>query len=129
MVGFTFLLTRTVLAAHAEQIATHGGIEGLRHQGLLDSALARPRNRSTLEADADCATLAADYAFGIARNHPFIDGNKRIAFIAMQLFLSLNHAQLVVSQDEALRTMLALAAGEMDRPTLVIWIRKHLAAV
>jgi death-on-curing protein len=116
-----------ILAVHDEQLAEHGGGEGVRDEGLLDSALARPPNRSTYDQKADLAALAAAYAFGIARNHPFIDGNKRTAYVAMELFLSLNGLELTASDHDAVLTMIKLAAGEIGEDELAIWIRANSA--
>ncbi len=123
MTDFVFLSREIVLAIHEEQLAQHGGGVGLRDEGLLDSALARPINRVGHAAGADCASLAADYAFGIAKNHPFIDGNKRTGFVAMELCLELNGCQLKASDEEALLAMLRLAAGESTEVDLAAWLR------
>jgi death on curing protein len=122
---FVLLLPEVILAIHEEQLATHGGGAGLRDRGLLDSALARPQNRLAYDPGADCAALAADYAYGIARNHPFIDGNKRTAFVAMELCLALNGYSLDATDEDALLAMLALAAGETDENEFASWIRPH----
>lgn len=116
-----------ILAVHDEQLAEHGGGEGVRDEGLLDSALARPPNRSAYGQKVDLAALAAAYAFGIARNHPFVDGNKRTAYVAMELFLYLNGIELTASDHEAVLTMVKLAAGEISEDELAIWIRANSA--
>ena len=116
-----------ILAVHDEQLAEHGGGEGVRDEGLLDSALARPPNRSAYDQKADLAALAAAYTFGIARNHPFIDGNKRTAYVAMELFLHLNGVELTASDHDAVLTMVKLAAGEIGEDELAIWIRANSA--
>lgn len=113
-----------ILAIHDEQIARHGGASGLRDSGLLDSALARPLNLAGY-GEPDTAELAAMYAVGIARNHPFIDGNKRAAFMAMVLFLALNGMAFDPPEVEATMTMLAMAAGEIDDAAFVAWVRVH----
>ena len=128
MADFTFLEIEVVMAIHEEQLAVHGGGVGLRDAGLLESALARPLNRIAYDPEADVAVLAAAYAFGIARNHPFIDGNKRTAFVAMELCLLLNGCRLVASDEDALMAMLRLAAGEIEEDAFALWIRDHLAA-
>ena len=115
-----------LLAIHSDQIQAHGGSLGLRDRGLLESALERPRNRFHYEADADLASLAAAYGFGIARNHPFMDGNKRVAFQAMYLFLGLNGSRIDASEQEVVTIILSLAAGELDEPSLAVWLRDHL---
>ena len=115
---------KLVLAIHDLQIAEHGGAAGLRESGLLDSALARPLNRAGY-GDPDVVELAALYAIGIARNHPFMDGNKRTAWAAMATFLDLNGVGFDPDQIEATTTMLLLAAGEVDDATFTAWVRRH----
>ena len=106
-----------VWAVHEAQLAEHGGSAGVRDAGLLKSALARPLNLLAY-GEADASTLAAAYGFGIARNHPFIDGNKRTAFVCAELFLALNGYVLSASDADCVSTMLALAAGELPKPSL-----------
>jgi death-on-curing protein len=115
---------RALVLLHDETLAEHGGRSGLRDEGLLESALARPRNLAAY-GTPDVADLAASYGVGLARNHPFVDGNKRAAFLAVGLFLALNGYRLVSSQAEATLTMLGLAAGDIDEPTFAVWIREH----
>ena len=103
---------------HSESLAEYGGLPGMRDEGLLVSALVRPRNLFTYERVTNIPRLAAAYAYGIARNHPFVDGNKRAAFLAIGLFLSLNGFSLQVEQKEAVNTMLTLATGDLDELTL-----------
>lgn len=109
---------------HSEQLALYGGPEGVRDAGLLESALMRPVNRFAY-GETDMAALAAAYAFGIARNHPFIDGNKRVAFLAMMTFLRLNGVRFAPSEALAAAAILALAAGEVDEDGLTRWIRDN----
>ncbi len=116
-----------ILAIHDEQLAEHGGGESVRDEGLLDSALTRPQNQFAYNRKADLAALAAAYAFGIARNHPFIDGNKRTAFVAMELFLDLNGVALTASDHDAVVTTLRLAAGEIEEDELAAWVRANSA--
>lgn len=111
-------------AVHEEQLAEHGGAPGTRDEGLFESALARPQQLAHY-GEPDAADLAASYAFGIARNHPFVDGNKRTAFVALELFLALNGFALQASDEACVLTMLALAAGELDEAVLAAWIRQH----
>ncbi len=113
-----------VLAIHAEQLARHGGAAGLRDTGLLESALARPFNLAAYN-EPDIAELGATYAIAIARNHPFIDGNKRAAFMALVLFLALNGTAFDPPEVEATITMLSMAAGDVDDPTFIAWVRRH----
>lgn len=115
------------LAAHQEQIAEHGGGTGVRDATLLESAMARPRNLAAY-GKADLAALAAAYAFGIARNHPFVDGNKRTAAVVSETFLIRNGAWLDVTDAELVVTFLALAAGELAEDELASWFRDHLSA-
>lgn len=112
------------LAVHEEQLAEHGGSAGIRDAGLLESALARPKNVAAY-GEPDFAELAASYGFGIARNHPFVDGNKRTAFVSVELFLRLNGYQLVADDAACVLTMLAVAVGEMDEAIFADWLRRH----
>lgn len=114
------------LAAHAEQLAEHGGGEGVRDAGALESAMARPRNVARY-GEPDAAALAAAYAFGIARNHPFVDGNKRTAAVVAETFLVLNGHGLHATDAELVVAILALAAGELTEDELAGWLREHLA--
>jgi death-on-curing protein len=117
-----------ILAVHDEQLAEHGGASGVRDAGLLESALARPLQLASY-GEPDLADLAAAYGFGLARNHPFIDGNKRTAFVAVELFLALNGQSLIADDANCVLTMLALAAGELSEAGFATWIRKHLAEI
>jgi death-on-curing protein len=120
-----FWLTRQIIVAiHDEQLAVHGGAAGLRDEGLLESALDRPRNRWAYE-QAELAELAAAYAFGIARNHPFVDGNKRTSLLALYTFLGVNGIDFVVAEADAAAMILALAAGEVSEESLARWIRDN----
>ena len=120
-----WLTKAVILAIHDEQLAEHGGGTGVRDDGLFDPALARPQNRLAYDAAADLATLAAAYAFGLARNHPFIDGNKRTAFVAAEVFLDLNGMTLTASDEDCVLTMLRLAAGEIDEDAFADWLRAN----
>jgi death on curing protein len=115
-----------VLAIHEAQLAEHGGIAGIRDEGLLSSALARPLNLDAYGDEPDAASLAAAYAFGIARNHPFLDGNKRTAFVVMELFLGLNGWILTAEDTDCISTMLALASGNLSEKALTDWLREHI---
>ena len=113
---------------HEESLAMFGGASGLRDEGLLDSALARPLNTHAYNADSTLADLAASYGFGLAKNHAFLDGNKRAAFLSIGMFLSINGHKLVADQVDAIQTMLAVAAGELDERGLAAWIQKNSVA-
>jgi death-on-curing protein len=114
-----------VLAIHEAQLAEHGGIARIRDEGLLASALARPCNLEAYGEDVDAAALAAAYAFGIARNHPFLDGNKRTAFVVMELFLNLQGWILNADDTDCISTMLSVASGELGEKALATWLRCH----
>lgn len=115
---------QALMLLHAESLAEHGGGEGLRDAGLLASALARPLNLVAY-GDPDFAELAASYGFGLAKNHPFVDGNKRAAFLAVGLFLYLNGYRLQATQAEATLAMLALAGSEITESEFAQWVRDH----
>lgn len=115
------------LAIHDRQLAEHGGGTGVREMALLESALARAVNR-WLYGDEDPANLAAAYAFGVARNHPFVDGNKRTAWVLARLFLALNRHEIEFDLEDATQTMIALAAGELSEEEMADWFRLHLTA-
>ena len=121
---WTWIDKRLLLLLHDESLAEHGGLAGMRDEGLLDSALVRPRNLLA-HGDPDFAALAAAYGFGLAKNHPFVDGNKRAAFLSIGLFLAINGLRLVATQADATLTMLAVAAGEIDEAALGDWIRRN----
>ena len=128
MSDILWLRTDAVLAMHARQLAEHGGSTGIRDTGLLDSALQRPLNKASY-GEPDVFELAAAYAYGIARNHPFIDGNKRTALVASRSFLILNGYQITASKEDRLKTFLALASGELSEDNLAAWFRKHAKAL
>ena len=111
-----------LMLLQAESLAEHGGLEGIRDEGLLESALARPININLSDGETDIPRLAAAYAAGVIRNHPFADGNKRAAFLAMGLFLALNGWRLTAGKADAPRTFWALAADEMPEAELANWI-------
>jgi death-on-curing protein len=122
-----WLSPQLILAIHDEQLAEHGGSIGLRDAGLLDSALARPLNRAGY-GEPDIAELAAVYALAIAQNHPFVDGNKRTAYVALEVFLRLNGCRFTVGDAEAVVVMLAMAAGELPDAEFIAWVRLNTAA-
>ena len=113
-------------AIHDRQLAEHGGLDGVRDKGAVESALARPQNLD-IYASADAAALAAAYAYGLARNHGFTDGNKRTAWVVARLFLVDNGYRLKFDQADAVRTMEAVAAGALDEAALAEWFRQRIA--
>ncbi len=113
-----------VLAIHDEQLAIHGGSSGVRDMALLESALGRPRNKWAYE-NAELSELAAAYGYGIARNHPFVDGNKRTALLAIYTFLGINGVDFIVPEADAAAMILSLAAGEVSEESLARWIRDN----
>ncbi len=115
---------RVIRAIHEEQLAEHGGAPGVRDEGLLESALARHQYLAAY-GQPDITDLAAAYGYGIARNHPFVDGNKRTAFVAVELFLALNQLALTADDASCLLTTLALAAGDLSEADFAAWIRAH----
>ena len=115
-------------AAHDEQLAEHGGAAGLRDAGLFESALARPRN-AAVYGEPDAAALAAAYGFGLAKNHAFVDGNKRIALVAMETFLMLNGFALTADDAQTVLVILSVAAGSFSEDALAGWLRKNIAAL
>ncbi len=122
--SFVWIDESVVWAVHEAQLAEHGGSAGVRDAGLLASALARPKNLLAY-GSLDVADCAAAYGFGIARNHPFSDGNMRTAFVFAELFLALNGNELVADDLDCVATMLAVAAGELDEATFAAWLRQH----
>ncbi len=113
-------------AAHLDQLREHGGLPGVRDENALESALARARQKFAYEKDADLALLAAAYGFGMATNHPYNDGNKRTAFLAMMIFLGLNGRDLDATEPEVVTIMLGLASGQLKERELAEWLRGHI---
>jgi death-on-curing protein len=126
--GPIWVLSSVVEAIHDAQCAEHGGALGIRDAGLLDSGLARPRNLHA-HGETDMCALAAAYASGIVRNHPFVDGNKRTAFLAAYVFLGLNGLDLAADEAEAAAAMLSLASGDIREDAFAEWLRKHTRAL
>lgn len=126
MTQWVWLDNSVILAVHDEQLAEHGGISGVRDEGMFLSAMSRAQNLAAYGAP-DYAELAAAYGVGLAKNHPFLDGNKRTAFVAVELFLVLNAFDLVANDVNCTLTMLAVAAGDMDEAALAAWIRENTA--
>ena len=113
-------------AAHLDQLREHGGLPGIRDEHALEAALARPQQKHHYEPDADLATLAAAYAFGLAKAHPFNDGNKRTAFLAAMIFLGVNGKDLDATEAEVVQVMTALAAGSLTEAALATWMRERI---
>ena len=126
MIEPRWLAIMHVLTIHSDQIRAHGGSPGLRDRGLLESALERPKNRLHYDSGADLGALTAAYGFGLAQNHPFVDGNERVAFQAMYLFLGLNGLRLEAPEEEIVTLILSLASGQLDEPDLAAWLRLHI---
>ena len=127
MSGWVWVGRAALELLHGESLAEHGGAAGLRDGGLLESALARPLHLAAYgQPEPDLADLAAAYGIGLAKNHPYVDGNKRAAFLAIGVFLLLNGHRLVATQAEATLTMVAVAAGELDETALATWLRHHV---
>jgi death-on-curing protein len=123
---WTWIDIRIVLAAHDEQLAEHGGAGGVRDKGGLESALARPQNLAAY-GEPDAAALAAAYAFGIAKNHPFVDGNKRTALVVLESLLALNDYDLTADDMQAVLIVLGVADSTISEAELANWIRKNIA--
>ncbi len=121
-----WLRRETLELLHSASIAEHGGAEGLRDEGLFESALARPRNLHLYESVSGVAQLAASYAYGLAKNHAFVDGNKRIAFIAAAVFLRINGQRLAADQAQATLAIFDLASGAVGETEFAEWIRNHM---
>jgi death on curing protein len=124
---FVWVEVDDAIAYHNDQIAQHGGLQGIRDQGLLESALSRPQMKAQFGV-VDLATLGAAYAYGLARNHPFLDGNKRTALVVMETFLVLNGFEIAADNAEVVTVMLSVAAGEVSEDDLVLWLRSQLVA-
>ena len=124
MSKWRWISKQALLLLHAESLAEHGGGQGMRDEGLLDSALARPQNLAAY-GEPDYAALAASYGVGVAKNHPFVDGNKRAALLATGLFLYLNGYRLTASQADTTITMLNVAAGTLTEDAFAAWLRQH----
>lgn len=121
-----WISTELALAIHRRQLAEHGGADGVRAQGLLESALSRPRHLfAYADPTPDIPALAASYAFGIAKNHAFLDGNKRTAYVVCRTFLLLNGFDMTAGREERYQTFLALAAGELSEETFADWLVKN----
>lgn len=125
MADIRFIETEIAVAVHERQLAEHGGLSGTKDIGLLESAMGRPLNKHSY-GETDLCALAAAYAFGIARNHPFNDGNKRTAWVIARLFLRLNDVSIAFDKTDAIETVLALAAGHLPEEQLAKWFRSKI---
>ena len=128
MIPRRFIQLESLVRLHAMSLVQFGGLTGLRDEGMLESALARPEQMVNY-GTPDLADISAAYAFGLARNHPFVDGNKRAAFLALGLSLRLNGHRLTASQPQATQTILSLASGDLSESTLADWIRANMASL
>ena len=129
MSEWVWLKRAVIIASHEVQLAEHGGGTGVRDAGLLDSALGKPQQLNNYgEPPPDAAALAASYGYGISRNHPFIDGNKRTGYVAAELFLRLNGWRLNADDASCVVTMLAVAAGDITEEAFAAWLRAHAVA-
>jgi death on curing protein len=126
--NWRWISKNALVLLHGESLAEHGGAMGLRDEGMLESALARPEQLANY-GEPDLAALAASYGYGLIKNHAFVDGNKRAAFLAVGMFLYLNGYRLTASPVDATRTMLALAASELSEEQFVEWLRKNIIAI
>ena len=124
----TWIDLEVVLAIHDEQLAEHGGQPGVRDRGLLESAIARPQNQFAY-GEQSIARLAASYAFGLSRNHPFLDGSKRTSLVVAELFLDLNSFEFIATDAQCVTTFLQLAAGDLTEDQLSDWISTHSAPI
>lgn len=125
MADIRFIPVEVAFAVHERQLAEHGGLTGIKDSGLLESAMSRPLNKHAY-GESDLCALAASYGFGVARNHPFNDGNKRTAWVIARLFLRLNDVDIAFEKIEAIETVLALAAGELAEDALADWFRARI---
>ena len=125
--GPKWISKKALLLLQEESLAQFGGARGMRDEGLLDSALARPENLQVYQPECTLADLAASYAFGLAKNRAFLDGNKKVAFLSMGVFLAVNGFRLTADQVHAIRVMIAVAAGELDDAGLSAWIAENMS--
>ena len=125
--GPKWISKKALLLLQEESLAQFGGARGMRDEGLLDSALARPENLQVYQPECTLADLAASYAFGLAKNRAFLDGNKKVAFLSMGVFLAINGFRLTADQVHAIRVMMAVAAGELDEAGLSAWIAENMS--
>ncbi len=126
MPKYSWIDPKTLKMLHEESLSDHGGSRGVRDIGLFESAMSRPENLAHYNEEADIADLAASYAYGLAKNHPFVDGNKRAAFLSIGLFLGINGYRLTATPVDAIKTILAMASSNMSEEELGSWIRENM---
>ena len=129
MTQYIWVDSKTLKLLHDESLTIFGGSRGIRDEALFESAMARPQNLIAYNPDADIADLAASYGYGLAKNHAFIDGNKRVAFLAVGIFLGTNGYKLLASQIEAIQAVLGVASGELSEENFATWIRAHIQKI
>lgn len=127
--SYNWIDTKALRMLHEESLSLHGGSSGVRDEGLLESAMMRPENLAHYNAEADLADLAASYAYGLAKNHPFVDGNKRVAFLSVGLFLGINGYKLTATPVDAIQAVLGLASGEITEEAFAAWIRDNIKSL
>ena len=126
MTSYNWIDPKALRMLHEESLALHGGSSGVRDEGLFESAMARPQNLAHYNENSDIAELAASYCYGLAKNHPFIDGNKRVAFLSVGIFLAINGYRLKVTPADAIQAVLGLASSEISEEAFASWIRDHI---
>ncbi len=127
--SYNWIDPKALRLLHEESLSLHGGSSGVRDEGLFESAMARPENLAHYNSDADFADLAASYAYGLAKNHPFVDGNKRVAFLSVGLFLGINGYKLTATPVDAIQAVIGMASGEITEEAFASWIRDNIKGV
>ena len=127
--SYNWIDPKALRLLHEESLSLHGGSSGVRDEGLFESAMARPENLAHYNSDADFADLAASYAYGLAKNHPFVDGNKRVAFLSVGLFLGINGYKLTATPVDAIQAVIGMASGEITEEVFASWIRDNIKSV
>jgi len=123
---YNWIDAKALRMLHEESLAIHGGSSGVRDEGLFESAMMRPKNLAHYNENADISDLAASYAYGLAKNHPFVDGNKRAAFLSVGLFLGINGCKLIATPVDAIQAVLGIASGEITEEAFASWIRDNI---
>ena len=127
--SYNWIDPKALRLLHEESLSLHGGSSGVRDEGLFESAMARPENLAHYNSDADFSDLAASYAYGLAKNHPFVDGNKRVAFLSVGLFLGINGYKLTATPVDAIQAVIGMASGEITEEAFASWIRDNIKGV